>query len=334
MSDQVAGNPRIRPALVATLAGGAVSGLLYSSVLLAAAFLIPVQIVFGRSGQGAGAGAAGVSAVVIAASQGFRMAQAGAFEPIALLLGMAPSVVLLLALAIINAGFWKGRAARFRVIVPAAACGLAAIPLLVAVARDRSVASFLEGWIKTLFASLGGEGLDASALAVSLDPSQLAEQIMTGLYDSYAATLLLMLGGSWMVGSRMAGPGSLGRETVGTIDRYRLPYGAVWPFLAAWTAVLATVALRAPAAPTAVAWNLALAASLPYAAQGLGIATCLLKGWGVPRALRIAIAAAAVLALMTPPAGIAVAIAVPVLGVTETWIPYRNLKESEHESNT
>lgn len=335
MSDRATGNAPVRPALVAVLAGGAVSGLLYSSVFLAAAFLIPVQIAFGRSGQGSGAGAAGVSALVIAVALGVRMAQAGILDAATLLAGMAPSVALLAALVLINARFWKGGAARFRTLVPAAACALAAVPMLLSVAKDQSIARVLEGWIQTLLSSIGGDqGVDASALAVSVDPSQLAGEIMTWLYDSYAAMLLLILGGSWMVGSRLAGPGTPGRSAVGPIDRYRLPYWAIWPFLAAWTAVLAAVALKAPAVPTAVAWNLAIAAALAYAAQGLGVATHLLKRWNVPRGLRIALAVTATLALSTPPAGLAVAIGVPVLGVTETWIPYRNVKESEHESNT
>jgi hypothetical protein len=334
MSDQATGNAPLRPALVASLAGGAISGLLYSSILLTAAFLVPVQIVFGRSGRGAGSAAAGVSAGVIAIAQALRMAQAGVLEPAALLMGMVPSAVLLLALVAMNAGFWKGQAERFRTIAPAAACSLAAIPLLVSVAGDRSIAGFLEGWIKTFLASVAGEGVDASALTVAVDPSQLADEIMTGLYNSYAASLFALLGGSWLIGNRLAGIGSAGRALVGPIERYRLPYGAVWPFLAAWTAVLAAVALRAPAVPTAIAWNLALTAAMAYAAQGIGVATHLLKAWGAPRGLRIALAVTAVLALLAPATGIVVAVAVPVLGVTETWIPYRKQKESEHESNT
>jgi hypothetical protein len=157
---------------------------------------------------------------------------------------------------------------------------------------------------------------------------------MTGLVDSYAATFFLILGGTWLAGNRLAGPLSPGRERVGPIESYRLPYWAIWPFLGTWTALLAAVALRAGAAPTAIAWNLALAAALPFAAQGLGVAVFLLKRWNVPRGLRIALAATAVLALLAPSTAVAVAIAVPLLGVTETWIPYRKPKESEHESNT
>jgi hypothetical protein len=334
MSDQAVGRAPLRSALVATLAGGAISGLLYSSIFLAALFLLPVQIVYGRSGQGAGNGAAGVSALAIAVAQGLRLARAGAIDPIILLVGMAPSLVLLLALVVINAGFWRGGAARFRVIAPAAACALAAIPLMVAAARDRSAAGLLEDWIKSLLSSMGGEGLDATALSVSVDPSLMANEIMTGLIDSYAATLLLILGGTWLAGNRLAGPLGAGRDRVGPIESYRLPSWAIWPFLGTWTALLAAVALRAGAAPTAVAWNLALTAALPFAAQGLGVAVFLLKRWGVPRGLRIALAATAVLALLAPSTAVVVAIVVPVLGVTETWIPYRKPKESEHESNT
>ena len=46
----------------------------------------------------------------------------------------------------------------------------------------------------------------------------------------------------------------------------------------------------------------------------------------MPRSLRIVFAVMAVLALATPTAGIAVAVALPLFGVTEIWIPYRKPK--------
>ena len=153
------------------------------------------------------------------------------------------------------------------------------------------------------------------------------------LRNSYAATIFMMLGLSWIVGNRLAGEGSRGREMTGPVEGYKLPFAAIWIFLGAWTAVLAAVALRAPAALSALAWNVAIAAAMAYWLQGFGAATFLLKRWKVLRGLRLASAAACFLFIFTA-SGVVAAVVLTLIGVTETWIPYRNLKESEHESNT
>jgi hypothetical protein len=90
--------------------------------------------------------------------------------------------------------------------------------------------------------------------------------------------------------------------------------------------VLGAVLLHAPEAAAAFAWNCALALTLAYAAQGLGIVTHLFKSWNMPRSLRILIAAMAIIALATLTAGIAVAVILPLFGVTEIWISYRKPK--------
>jgi len=105
--------------------------------------------------------------------------------------------------------------------------------------------------------------------------------------------------------------------------------------LGARTAALAVVVLRLNGLPAAITWNLASAAAMAYMVQGFGIATFFLKRRNAPRGLRIVLAAVCVLTLFTSgPGAVILAIVLTLLGVTETWIPYRNLKESDHESNT
>jgi Predicted membrane protein (DUF2232) len=174
--------------------------------------------------------------------------------------------------------------------------------------------------------SATGDGYEASGFATTLDPKELVAQSIATLRDSYAAILLFIVGGSWRLGNRLSGVGSLGRLETDAIEELRLPYPLVWAFLASWTLVLAAVLLHVGDAAAAFSWNCAIALTLAYAAQGFGIVTHLFKRWNMPRSLRILIAVMAVLGLATPTAGLAVSVSLPLLGVTELWIPYRKHK--------
>jgi MFS family permease len=313
----------------ALLVAGIASGLLYISVLLSFVFLVPVQIAFGRFGRRAGMAAAGVAVGGIVVVLGWRLVAAGAFGALSIVAGIVPPVVLFGALALINAAFWHGWAAVYKVLLVTAVCAIAALPVIVSLERDTSIAAYLEERIGAFLAPLrsaSGEGYDASALAASLDPKELVASSIATLRNSYAAVLLFLIGGSWRLGNRLSGPGSRGREETAPIDEFRLPYLLLWAFLAAWSLVLAAVLMHAPETIAAFAWNCAIALALLYAAQGLGIITHVLKRWNMPRFLRIVIAAMALLALATPTTSIAVAVALPLFGVTEIWIPYRKPK--------
>lgn len=314
---------------VASLAAGLASCLLFLSIFLSFAFLLPVQFAFGRFGRRVGGAAAGIAAAGIAGVQGWRMASTGASGLFAFAAGIAPPLVLLGALALLNCPIWGGWAKAYKIICVSLACALCAIPLLVLLEGDASLKNYLEKLFGDFLAPLRsalGEGYEASAMAASLDPGDLVASFLAMLRDSYAALLLLYIGGSYRIGNRLSGPGSPGREETAAIDELRLPYPLLWAFLASWSLVLAAVLLHAPEWASAIPWNCALALSLAYAAQGFGIVTHVFKRWKMPRSLRILFAVMAVLALATPTAGMAVAITLPLLGVTEIWIPYRKPK--------
>jgi hypothetical protein len=274
---------------------------------------------------------AGLSAGLIAVTQSIRMALSGGFGMVDLGLGLLPPLVLLGALALMNIAFWGTSPAAYRMLAVTALCALAAIPAMVALGHDNELTSYVESRLGALLAPLKAQAsaqssYDASALLASLDVKALTAASMEALASSYAAFLLVLVGGSWWLGNRASGPESRGRSMAPALAEYRVPYVLVWPFLACWALVLAAIYLNAPSAAKAAAWNCALVLSLIYAAQGLGIVSHLLKRWNTPRSLRIVLAATALLALVTQTTGLAVAVSLPVLGVTEVWIPYRKPK--------
>ena len=316
----------------AALAPALASSVLYASVFLSFAFLVPVQMAYGRAGRRAGILASLASMAILAPIHSIRLIEAKAFGLLDLGLTLLPPAVLLGALALMNAKFWDGKLQGIRILAPVGLCALLALPGILLVAGDPAFGEYLESTLAAAIAPLGeraaaaGEGFDSASLLALLDPAELAATAIATLRDSYAAMLLAFLGGSWWIGNRAAGPGSRGREIAPSLEEIRVPYVFIWPFLASWSVLLAALLLKAPSAIAAAAWNLSLCLSLVYAAQGLGIASHYLKSWKAPRGLRVILAATAVAAAVTSPAGIAIAVAVPLLGVTEVWIPHRNPK--------
>lgn len=324
-------NPRAE-----TLVAGAASGLLYGSAVFAFAFLLPVQLVYGRWGKRSGLAAAAVSfAFSLIGQLGRdllatpRADWAGLFSGPALLALVAPPLALLALLALMNLKFWDSKLGLGRSLSATALGSAALLPAILALEGDASFRAFFEerlGAVSKAFLSAAGEGYEASALAAALDPKALAATSFAILNSSFAALLFAFLAGSWWLGSRSAGPGSEGRRVARALDEIRLPEAFVWPFLAAWAALLAATYFKLGAAVTAAAWNIALILSLSYAAQGLGLITFLMKRWNMPRSLKVCFAVMAVVAVATPPFGTALLGLLPLLGVTEVWIPYRKPK--------
>jgi uncharacterized protein YybS (DUF2232 family) len=239
-----------------------------------------------------------------------------------------PSLVLLGALAFMNAPLGRPWKPVYKAFAVSAFCALAALPILIVLEGDASITAYLEQRIASLLSPLksaADEGYDASALMAALDPKELVSTSITTLHSIYAALVFLLIGGSWRLGNRLSGIESRGWEETVAIDELRMPYALIWAFLASWAFVLATLALNAPAAPSAIAWNCALTLSLAYAAQGLGIIVHLFKSWNMPKSMRVLIAVVAAMSLVTP-LGLGLAASLPLFGVTEIWIPYRKPK--------
>ena len=319
------------------LALGLLAASFYLSVVISFAFLVPVQLAFGRLGKRGGLFAAGLAALVLAIVEAWRLV-AGGSEPFLLetLAAMAYPLVLIAALVLLNAAFW-GRTAPFvRALVASAGLALLASPLVALVVTDAAVKVALTEGVRSLMRSLAGaakgasplsgEGYDSAALFASLDPREMVESTLTMFASCYSALLFLLLGGSWWLGNRLAGEGSEGRRETPALSELHLPANLIWPFLASWALVFAALFIKAGPAPLAFAWNLSLLFSLAYAAQGTGIVAHYLARWKVPRSFRIALAVSAFIALLSPPIGTFIVAILPLLGVTELWIPYRNPK--------
>jgi hypothetical protein len=106
-------------------------------------------------------------------------------------------------------------------------------------------------------------------------------------------------------------------------SRIRLPEYGIWAFLGGWTLVLVLMLAKGGYLPRALTIQCALSISMLYAIQGFAIILFhLVKRNLIHRAGRLGFMVV-ILMFLVPGLNLLVVFALPLLGVTETWIAYR-----------
>jgi len=315
----------------ALVAAGA-AALLYHLGIGLPAFLIPLQVVRVRQGARHFLLAA---AVAFAAIAGVRLALAtgelaGAGMP-SLVLELSVVLGMLGGLAWIQLPELLGHPARLpggrvvRLLAATAAAGLASVPLFAYLGRSEAFAAGLRGLFDAA-ADLLNRAFDPGGAGRALSGEDLAGMTRVVFLRSYLLDYLLVLTFSWWVGT------VLGRRPrpsgITPLAGFKPPEGLIWPLIAGLALVL--LDLVAPLGFLELAgWNLLLAMLFVYGLAGLGILRFLLARLGAPRGMRtLAWVLLAILAFV-PGVNAALAVLIPGLGVSETWINYRNTERSK-----
>ena len=323
--------------LLVALAAGLASASLWLSVFLAPFFLLPLQSAFGRLGKRGGLVSAVAAAVVLAPALLWRLFVDGqGVQPMDIAIVLAFPMASIIAVYLLNSSLLGRIDPSYRVLGIGLAIGLLSAPALAAFLSDaqlkaglvKSVGQLMDRFTSALpkGAAAQASGYDAAALLASFDPQAMVEMSLKIFASSYAALVCLLLGGSYWLGNRLSGEGSVGRSLALPLSELRAPQSLVWPFLSALGLLFLVLFFKAGSLAQAAAWNLVLAMSLVYAAQGMGIVSHFLKRMRVPGGFRIAFAALVFVSALGSPVGAALLAILPLLGVTELWIPYRNLK--------
>ncbi len=314
--------------MVGTLVAAGVSALLYHLGIGLPAFLIPLQVVRVRKGAGHFLLAA---AVAFAAIAGGRLAMGagelgGAGTP-ALVLETSVVLGMLAGLAWIQLPELMGRPALLpggrvaRLLLAAAAAGLASVPLISYLGRSPEFAAGL-GRLFDAAAALLNRLLDPSGAEPGLRGEELAAMTRAVFLRSYLLDYLLVLTFCWWVGT-VLGARSLGRRPgITPLVRFRPAEALIWPLILGLALVLLN--LVAPLGPLELAgWNLLLIMLFFYGLAGLGILRFLLDRLGAPRGMRLLAWLVLAALAFAPGVNAALAVLISGLGVSETWINYR-----------
>ena len=320
--------------MVGTLVAAGVSALLYHLGIGLPAFLIPLQVVRVRRGTRHFLVASAAAFVAIA---GVRLALAagelaGAGTP-ALVLELSVVLGMLAGLAWIQLPELLERPALLpggrvvRLLIATAAAGLAAVPLIWYLGRSREFATGL-GRLFDAAAALLNRLVDPAGGEVGFRGEELAAMTRAIFLRSFLLDYLLVLTFCWWVGS-VLGARSLGRSPgITPLARFRPAEALIWPLIAGLALVLLDLVL--PHGPLElVGWNLLLVMLFIYGLAGLGILRFLLDRLGAPRSMRLAVWLVLGVLAFAPGVNAALAVLICGLGVSETWINYRNRERSK-----
>ena len=309
---------------------GLLSGFIYLSYVLSFAFLVPVQHAFAGRGRKSGLIAAAFAFLVIAVGQIFRMLEIKTLDPVILASGIVPPLLLLAAIGFINMKPAKLGRGLSILIATALLSGLAA-PFVMKATSDKNFSAWLVEYVASAMNSTGTGG-------DSLFNAQAAVDSAIGVIRSaFSALILWIMAGSWWFGSVIAARGAareMRREgkVDGTVKTFmnladiRVPSIALWPTLLAWTLLLVVLMTKRTDILATTAWNIALCAASLYAVQGMGILSHLSKQFNATRFLRLLAPVAILAVALSSAVGAIIMIALPVLGITEVWLPYRSIK--------
>jgi hypothetical protein len=306
---------------------GVLSGLLYLSYVISIAFLVPVQFSFSKYGRRSGLVSLACSAAAILAGYLGRLLGIGQLDLTMVLVGAIPPVVLLAALGFVNAGWTRARIST-KILSVSLVLSLVAIPLIVMATADAKFISWLQGIVQQALAGTGVDAANASTLA-----NESIVSAKTILQNACGAMILWFVAGSWWIGSSMAarsvarmGDTAAPRYAGPQLSSIKVPAAFLWPTLILWSILFASIVLHTTGIPQAIIWNLALSIASWYAAQGMGIIQFLMKRTRNPALFRLLVPVIVLLTILNSTAGTIVLIALPVLGISEVWLPYRNFK--------
>lgn len=301
---------------------GMLSAVLYGSVALMPAFLVPLQTVGARKGYRAMLLSSGLSGLAIVAWQTLALVKAGAMQAGPLLLGISVPLCLILALIVMATPRLGRLSFASRTLLGAALASSISLPAIFYALEDPGVrALFIEAFEKA--SSVAGAG--------TLRPELLWTALRTGVASSYAAILFVFLFASAWLGSRFGSNARFGGTVSEVPDMpflppalraYRVPSSLVWALLASWAGLLLNRFFPSVWF-SAAALNVALALSICYGVQGFAVAGALAERVGLAPALRILGPLALILLLASGVAGLVAIALLALLGTLETWIPFR-----------
>ncbi len=303
------------------LGSGLLSGLLYVSGLLALAFLVPIQYIFSREGKKEGFFSLLTSIVVIGVGNALRLSNYGVLQVSTLMETLLPPAAFLLAMCIMNCVVfetWK------KLMLTSVALSIVFGFMLAASIGTKEVQYSIAAMISQLLSSAGATagitGLDVATIEQSyVGPA--VSVIMNG----FGAVIWLVLAGSWWFGARLSAlkNQTIDQKTTAVRAFYSVPSWLLWPSIASWGLLLAVLYGKLNGLVAMIAWNLSLSAASWYAIQGLSVISHFLTLKGMRRLVGLTLAILIALILLDTKVGLAIAILIPMLGVSEVWLQYR-----------
>jgi hypothetical protein len=214
----------------------------------------------------------------------------------------------------------------YRLLLATGIVLLFSIPIAGYYAGNQELVGFLKEQVRILFEALKSGLNNAVAqegqLFYAMDADTVYDFITRLFVRNYLFSYFLV-----MALSRFVADGFYRRMTGRSpfsLEAFRVPEILLWPVLTAWAGVLldATVGLS----PFGfLFWNYGMILLFVYALQGVGIMKYLFGRYGVSRLIQTLVAFSAAIVLITPRINLVLIVGVPLLGLSEYWVHYREV---------
>lgn len=296
--------------------------------ILMVAFLVPLQVLYGRRGRSAFLLGSGVTLAGIAAV-GFALEGASGGLAIRLLpIGIEVGEVLLLLLGLlaVNARFLGIGRRIYRLLAVTGIIGALSVPVLIYASQSGEVTSAIRGMVKaTLSLVQSSLGMSSGSLAQFSDVDKATELLKGIVFRGYLFAYFVMIAATWRLGSSF-GARSL-EERPAPLSRFVIPEVVLWPVLASW-AIVVIDRFAHLGVVVYLMWNTGMIGAFLYALAGVGIVEHLMDRLRVGRGLRLLLLFGVLLLLMVPGVGIVIAVVLTVLGISELWVRFGRVGRS------
>ena len=212
-----------------------------------------------------------------------------------------------------------------RLLAITAGVGVFGLPLILYLAADEGLSSLLREQIVLVTEILRSpleeaENWEASVLFAELSPDAMVETTRNLFFRFFLAAYLLMQGLALLISRALRGR-LFGEERFRFKDFY-LPEWLIWLFIGAVAGVAFDflMDLGAIAYPF---WNIGAIMLIVYGVQGLGIIGYQMEKRPKLKRARFSLVVLYIILLFTPVVNVLALFSVPLLGVSEMWIRYR-----------
>ncbi len=323
-----------REAAIEFLVAVAASIILYQLNVLYFLFVIPLNILALRRSKNIFLSAAGVVLVVVilqdmirfsgnaVAGQNNLMLAIGLYGPIALLTGTVTYHLL-------DASIRR----LYRFIISMGFPVMVGFVLIMVYEGNSSVAVSTREAVQEQLVVLfdAAKQLGYGDILAPFDPKTMYKMVIAVIERCVLPGFAIQLGFCILLANRVVEYRTKSKRI--QFSKFKSPELMIWPFLISWAIVLLNNFIDLGMLGI-LGWNLGLGAALIYFIQGLTIVEFLLKKKQV-KLTKVTVVIWLVVILFMPGINILVLIGMPLLGVSEIWIHYRDdRKENFHENNS
>jgi hypothetical protein len=288
-------------------------------------FVIPLTVLYYRRGFSEGSIGTAVSFFCIAAVKMYRITtiQGAAPRYDLFFIDMIVPTTFFIGLLIVEYPGFRGFRLYEKLLFSTVAAGAVSIPLLWYVLKSPEFDAVLRAQVQAMIKVLTDTSNSGALPFTGADEIVRLSRIV--FLNTYLAGYFFTFAMNWVLGTRIGGRSKGVFLEIPAFKQFRLPEKTVWVFLLSWATVLFSL-LKDIGVVEIVAWNCALIVSVLYGSQGFGI----IKIWmeKLNRGTRLAIIFVTISLIFIPGLNLVVMSGVPLLGVSELWINYRNKERS------